>query len=357
MIIKDELQLTEAVLAETERADDPRFKEIVQALVRHLHDFAREVRLTEAEFDASLSIVARLGQLTTPSHNEVRLMAGSLGLSTLVCLMNNGTEEEPTSANLLGPFWRQGSPVMGNGDSIVRSPTEGPPLFFTGTVVDTAGQPGRRGRDRRLARLAGRPLREPGPRSGRVEPARQVLHRRQRGVRLPQRPAVGLSDPDNRAGRRSAERARPPPVPARARPRDGLQARLQDDHVADLQPRRPHARHRRPVRRHRPAHRELRAPRGRAGPGPGRGRALVHASTTPSSSSRARPGCRHRRSPPRPRKEWPISPSHSKYAINDPPMLIPTPSRALRRSAFGARMGSGNSAWSLLASAAAPAPA
>jgi protocatechuate 3,4-dioxygenase beta subunit len=141
MIIKDELQLTEAVLAETERADDPRLKEIVQALVRHLHDFAREVRLTEAEFDASLNIVARLGQLTTPSHNEVRLMAGSLGLSTLVCLMNNGTEEEPTSANLLGPFWRQGSPVMGNGDSIVRSPTAGPPLFFTGTVTDTVGRP------------------------------------------------------------------------------------------------------------------------------------------------------------------------------------------------------------------------
>jgi catechol 1,2-dioxygenase len=141
VIVKDELQLTEAVLAETGRADDPRFREIVQALIRHLHDFAREVRLTEAEFDASINIVARLGQLTTPSHNEVRLMAGSLGLSTLVCLMNNGTEEKPTSANLLGPFWRQGAPVMNNGDSIVRSPTEGPPLFFTGTVVDTGGSP------------------------------------------------------------------------------------------------------------------------------------------------------------------------------------------------------------------------
>jgi len=141
MIVKDELQLTEAVLAETGRADDPRFREIAQALIRHLHDFAREVRLTEAEFDASINVVARLGQLTTPSHNEVRLMAGSLGLSTLVCLMNNGTEEKPTSANLLGPFWRQGAPVMNNGDSIVRSPTEGPPFFFTGTVTDTGGSP------------------------------------------------------------------------------------------------------------------------------------------------------------------------------------------------------------------------
>jgi catechol 1,2-dioxygenase len=141
MIVKDELQLTEAVLAETRRADDPRFREIVQALVRHLHDFAREVRLTEAEFDASINAVARLGQLTTASHNEVRLMAGSLGLSTLVCLMNNGTEEQPTSANLLGPFWRQGAPLMGSGDSIVRSPTEGPSLFFTGAVIDTGGSP------------------------------------------------------------------------------------------------------------------------------------------------------------------------------------------------------------------------
>jgi protocatechuate 3,4-dioxygenase beta subunit len=139
MIIQDEHQITAAVLAETERAADPRFMEIIQALVRHLHDFAREVRLTEAEFDAAINVVTRLGQLTTPSHNEVRLMAGSLGLSTLVSLMNNGTDDKPTSANLLGPFWRKGSPTMKNGDSIVRSPTPGPPLFFTGRIVDTGG--------------------------------------------------------------------------------------------------------------------------------------------------------------------------------------------------------------------------
>ena len=141
MIIKDEMQLTQAVLAETGRADDPRFREVVQALIRHLHDFAREVRLTEAEFDASISIVARLGQLTTPSHNEVRLMAGSLGLSTLVCLMNNGTEEQPTSANLLGPFWRADSPATQNGSSIVRSPTPGEPIFVNAWIKDPQGRP------------------------------------------------------------------------------------------------------------------------------------------------------------------------------------------------------------------------
>ena len=141
MIVKDELQLTEAVLAETGRADDPRFREIVQALIRHLHDFAREVRLTEAEFDASINVVARLGQLTTASHNEVRLMAGSLGLSTLVCLMNNGTEDKPTSANLLGPFWRTDSPRTESGGSIVRSPTPGPELFCNIQVNDRDGKP------------------------------------------------------------------------------------------------------------------------------------------------------------------------------------------------------------------------
>jgi catechol 1,2-dioxygenase len=137
MIIEREDQVTEAVLRETEQVDDPRTKEILQALIRHLHGFAREVRLTEREFNTAIDLVAALGRLTTESHNEVRLIAGSLGLSTLVCLMNNAR----TSANLLGPFWRQGAPFVENGGSIVRSPTPGAPLFFTGRVLDTEGNP------------------------------------------------------------------------------------------------------------------------------------------------------------------------------------------------------------------------
>ena len=140
MIIENVDQITEAVLDETRRTEDPRLKEILQALVRHLHGFAREVRLTEKEFDQAIGLVARLGQLTTASHNEVRLMAGSLGLSALVCLMNNGDGGE-TTANLLGPFWRAGAPMTPNGGSIVRSPTEGTPLFFTGHAVDRQGRP------------------------------------------------------------------------------------------------------------------------------------------------------------------------------------------------------------------------
>jgi len=69
------------------------------------------------------------------------LIAGSLGVSSLVCLQNNGSDGEfETTANLMGPFWREGSPPEENGASIVRSPTAGYPIFVTGTVVDLDGK-------------------------------------------------------------------------------------------------------------------------------------------------------------------------------------------------------------------------
>lgn len=134
--------VTAAVLAEVERARDPRTRELLAAAVRHLHAFVRETQLTEAEFQRIARIVARLGQLTSESHNEVVLIAGSLGLSSLVCLQNNGQGAvHGTTANLLGPFWRAGSPHEENGASIVRSPTPGDPIFVTGSVVDLDGRP------------------------------------------------------------------------------------------------------------------------------------------------------------------------------------------------------------------------
>jgi catechol 1,2-dioxygenase len=142
MIIRTESDVTAAVCAQTQRASDPRLREIITALVTHLHAFVRDVRLTEDEFRAACAIVAELGQRTTPSHNEVVLMAGSLGISTLVCLLNNGDGgATETTANLLGPFWRAGSPRMPDGASIVRSPTPGAPLFVTARVVDRDGTP------------------------------------------------------------------------------------------------------------------------------------------------------------------------------------------------------------------------
>ena len=142
MIVRNQRELTEAVLAEIARAPNPRFREIMSAAVRHLHDFVREAKLTEAEFQLACRYIAMLGQHTNASHNEVVLMAGSLGVSSLVCLLNNGDAgQTETTANLLGPFWRGDSPRTEDGGSIVRSPTPGDAIFVTARVTDTTGRP------------------------------------------------------------------------------------------------------------------------------------------------------------------------------------------------------------------------
>ena len=142
MIIENQQQVTEAVLEAVGRTADPRLRELTAALVRHLHAFAREVKLTEAEFQQACTYVAAIGQRTNASHNEVVLMAGSLGLSTLVCLLNNGNNgQTETAANLLGPFWRMNSPRTENGGSIIRSPTPGPAMFVKAWIQDQQGKP------------------------------------------------------------------------------------------------------------------------------------------------------------------------------------------------------------------------
>jgi hydroxyquinol 1,2-dioxygenase len=142
MIIENQQQVTDAVLEVVNRTENTRLREITAALVRHLHGFAREVKLTEEEFQQACAYVAALGQRTTATHNEVVLMSGSLGFSTLICLLNNGNNgQTETSANLLGPFWRMNSPPTENGGSIVRSPTPGPVMFVKAWIKDQAGKP------------------------------------------------------------------------------------------------------------------------------------------------------------------------------------------------------------------------
>jgi catechol 1,2-dioxygenase len=142
MTISREQDVTPAVLAVMERTTDPRLREIMVSLVTHLHGFVRDVRLTEAEFREAAAVVAELGRRTTDTHNEVVLMAGSLGVSSLVCLLNNGDNgNTETAQSLLGPFWRLNSPRVENGRSIVRSDTPGPALFVHGRVIDPEGAP------------------------------------------------------------------------------------------------------------------------------------------------------------------------------------------------------------------------
>jgi catechol 1,2-dioxygenase len=141
--------LTQSVLSVMAQTPEPRLREIMQSLVAHLHGFITDVGLTEDEFRQATALVARLGQLTHDTHNEVVLMAGSLGVSSLVCLQNNGKAGVPnttqaaveTTQNLLGPFWRMHSPATANGGSIVRSVTPGPVMHVRAQILDMAGAP------------------------------------------------------------------------------------------------------------------------------------------------------------------------------------------------------------------------
>ena len=142
MIIENQAMVTDAVVEAVFRVEDPRLREILLALVQHLHGFVREVRLTEREFQQAVRIIAAMGQKTTPSHNEVVLMAGSLGVSSLVCLLNNGSNgQTETQANLLGPFWRDDQPMSASGDTLVRSPTPGAGLVVGVSLEDVDGRP------------------------------------------------------------------------------------------------------------------------------------------------------------------------------------------------------------------------
>ena len=141
MIIERQEDVTEAVLAAMAGASNPRLREITASLVRHLHAFAREVRLTEPEWEKAVEFVVGLGQRTNDTHNEVVLCSDAVGFSTLVCLLNNGNAgNTETAAALLGPFWRANSPRIANGGSTVRSPTPGPALFANCRVRDGSGR-------------------------------------------------------------------------------------------------------------------------------------------------------------------------------------------------------------------------
>ena len=142
MIVEREQDVTAAALEAMQRTADPRMREIMTSLVKHLHGFVRDTRLTEAEFREATAILAEMGRLTTDMHNEFVLMSGSLGVSSLVCLLNNGDGgNTETDQSLLGPFWRPNSPRVDNGGSIVRSDTPGPALFVSGRVLDREGRP------------------------------------------------------------------------------------------------------------------------------------------------------------------------------------------------------------------------
>ncbi|MDT7737673.1 MAG: hydroxyquinol 1,2-dioxygenase, partial [Mycobacterium sp.] len=123
-----------------DNSTDERFRQVFVCLVQHLHDFAREVRLTGDEWFTAMDFLERVGRISTPTRQEFVLLSDILGLSMLLDKINQHTESSTTDSALLGPFYVEGRPTADNGSDISDGVT-GTPMFVTGRVVDDQGSP------------------------------------------------------------------------------------------------------------------------------------------------------------------------------------------------------------------------
>ncbi len=132
--------ITDQVLESFRECPDPRLREIMLALVRHLHAFATEVGLSEAEWEAALRILTETGRLTDENRQEFVLWSDALGLSMLVDSLAHPKPAHATESTVRGPFWAAGSPLREYGASIIEQ-SAGTPAWVHGHVRDLAGRP------------------------------------------------------------------------------------------------------------------------------------------------------------------------------------------------------------------------
>jgi hydroxyquinol 1,2-dioxygenase len=120
---------------------DPRLRELLQNLTRHLHDFARESRLTNAEWEVAIDFLTRTGQTCTDARQEFILLSDVFGLTMLVETMEAELQAHgATSTTVLGPFHVVKSPPRNLGESIDLV-GNGIPCVIEGTVTDLEGNP------------------------------------------------------------------------------------------------------------------------------------------------------------------------------------------------------------------------
>jgi hydroxyquinol 1,2-dioxygenase len=132
--------ITEAVQRTFDTSTNERFRQLFVSLVQHLHDFAREVRLTGEEWATAMDFLERVGKISSPTRQEVVLLSDILGLSMLLDKINQETAGSATDSALLGPFYVEGRPTVDNGADISDG-VAGTPMFVTGRVVDEQGRP------------------------------------------------------------------------------------------------------------------------------------------------------------------------------------------------------------------------
>ncbi|KAJ9256231.1 hypothetical protein DTO195F2_5956 [Paecilomyces variotii] len=125
----------------------PRHREILSSLIRHLHDFCREVELTQDEWIIGVNYVNSIGQAWKKNRNEAWRVCDILGVESLVDEINHKVETadgvNPTSSTILGPFWSPDTPFRELGSSVVQNmPPDGELTFFHGVISDAeTGKP------------------------------------------------------------------------------------------------------------------------------------------------------------------------------------------------------------------------
>jgi hydroxyquinol 1,2-dioxygenase len=133
--------ITARATASFERCADPRLRELMQALVRHLHGFAAEVSLTETEWQTMIGVLTATGHITDDRRQEFILWSDALGLSMLVDALAHQLPAGATESTVLGPFYVPGSPRREYGESMVQEEGAGVPAWVYGRVLDVNGAP------------------------------------------------------------------------------------------------------------------------------------------------------------------------------------------------------------------------
>jgi hydroxyquinol 1,2-dioxygenase len=132
--------VTDAVLASVRPDADERLQLIYGSLIRHLHEFAREVELTPDEWKAGIDFLTATGQACNAIRQEFILLSDTCGLSMLVDAMANRKSGGATESTVIGPFYTDDAPEIPLGASIA-SDGKGEPLVVRGRVTDPAGTP------------------------------------------------------------------------------------------------------------------------------------------------------------------------------------------------------------------------
>ena len=135
-----ERSITQAVIARLKDAPDARFKQVMTSLVTHLHDFVRDVRLTEGEWIKAIEFLTAVGQTVTPKRQEFILLSDTLGVSILVITINHPSVDGTAESTVLGPYYWEGAPEFPNGANLAEG-VKGEPTFYSGRVLSADGTP------------------------------------------------------------------------------------------------------------------------------------------------------------------------------------------------------------------------